>query len=194
MAGERRETGEARTRRGTRGAGSAGPARPDARRVEVARRVLASDDDLGGIAEAMGMTVIELAELIDEPAMLRAFDALRHLTALRNECFLGRYRVHAVARLVAMASASDDGELARKAAVDLLKIDLGRSTLDPPVADPAAAGDASGACGVDRGEGEAVLAMLARLGGAEGAAGGDAGVGGDVGDGVEGAAGEGGGA
>ncbi len=128
--------------------------------VELIGRMHEGEQDLRQVADALGVSLPELAALADEPRFGRIAAALRLLGRCRVESFLSRYQVHAIARLVQLADQTEDPELARKAAVDLIKADLGEPR----------AGKASAAVPTDTPEAlntAQVLAQLERLGGAE---------------------------
>ena len=126
--------------------------------VELIGRMHEGEQDLRQVADALGVSLPELAALADEPRFGRIAAALRLLGRCRVESFLSRYRVHAIARLVQLADQSEDPELARKAAVDLIKADLGEPRAGKASAAPLA--EAPEALNTAQ-----VLAQLERLGG-----------------------------
>lgn len=129
------------------------------RQRELIRRICTTDSDLAGVAEAIGVDLAGLADVADEPTILRAMEVLRRLDGLRNEHWLGRYRAFAVAGLVRLIEQTDDPELSRKAAVDLLKADLATPVTDPTGGKGGAEGDDA-----EPTDAEAVLEALRRIG------------------------------
>jgi len=89
---------------------------------------------------------------------------LRRLDRLRNEHWLGRYRAFAVAGLVRLIEQTDDPELSRKAAVDLLKADLATTVTDPPAGRGRAQDEDAEATDGGRADAEAVLEALRQIG------------------------------
>lgn len=140
---------------------SNGPNRPNRRKRrqrrgrrqrQLVRLINQADSDLHAIADRLGVDLVALAELADEQRTRRALETLGQLDALRNRQLIGRYRVHAVARLVDLAGRADEPELARRAAVDLLKTELRRDAPGRPDAaasDPTRTGRSKGGAGAD---------------------------------------------
>jgi hypothetical protein len=113
--------------------------------------------DIEALAGSMKMTLEELAEWAAMQRTVRTLASLRDLAEMQSRLIVSRYRVTAAAKLAALAGQSDDAELARKAAVDLLKLEAGeavrgknRSTDEESSSEP-----------IDQ---AAVLAALERLG------------------------------
>jgi len=102
----------------------------------------AAESDLADLAEQLGLSLGELALLGGRADTVRELLGLRRLADVRTQLLLSRYRTHAAARLVGLANQNEDDELARKACVDLLKLDLldklDESSLDDPPAAPLA--------------------------------------------------------
>ena len=119
-------------------------------------RIYEADADPKALAEAQGLSLLELAHSAADPAMRRALHGLRLLADLQAQLLVSRYRVMAAARLVALANTEDGGEVARKACVDLLKLNLIEGDGAEPTGDAAPAAPA-----VDP---DAVLAMLEQVG------------------------------
>lgn len=137
------------------------PWRPSKRRRALIQHLCEGDHELGEIAGMLGIDLAALAKLADDAKVLRALDLLRRLEGLRNELLLSRYRGYAVAGLVKVIDEAEDPDLARKAAVDLLKADLTTTVTDP---DPS-----KGSGGASHGDAEpidaaSVLAALGELG------------------------------
>jgi hypothetical protein len=91
---------------------------------QLIERICHAESDLSQIAGELKVNLVRLADLADAHDVMQPLRVLGQLTNLRNEHFLHRYRLHAMARLVELASQSEDAELARKAAVDLLKVNI----------------------------------------------------------------------
>ncbi len=101
------------------------PQRLSTKQRQLIERICHAESDLSQIAGELRVNLVRLAQLADARDVIQPLRMLGQLTNLRNEHFLHRYRLHAMARLVELASQSDDAELARKAAVDLLKVNVG---------------------------------------------------------------------
>lgn len=128
----------------------------DRNRATLVRAIVEGDRDLSEAAATLRVDLSELAGLADE-RVLRTLELLRHLSLLRNEQFLERFRVSAIVRLIELARQREDPELSRKACVDLLRTDLSK-----PLESRGRLGEAADAGGpIDT---EAVLAMLAEIG------------------------------
>ncbi len=126
-------------------------------KATLVRAIVEGDRDLSQAAATLQVDVSELAGLADE-RVLRTLEMLRHLSQLRNEQFLERFRANAIARLIELASQREDAELARKACVDLLRTDLTKPLESRRKAGPV----------MDEGapiDTQAVLAMLGEIGG-----------------------------
>lgn len=93
------------------------------RKETIVRAIVEGDRDVTEAAAALGVDVTELANLADD-RVLRTVELMRHLSQMRNEQFLDRFRIHAIVRLVQLVDQREDPELARKACVDLLRADL----------------------------------------------------------------------
>jgi hypothetical protein len=74
------------------------------------------------LASACGMTLSEVAAWSAKPAASAALRGLRLLCDMQTQLILSRYRLHAAAKLLEIAQG--EGEIARKACVDLLKLEL----------------------------------------------------------------------
>lgn len=128
------------------------------------------------MAGELGMSLEEMAEAGTDSRSVRVLLKLAGLADLRALIVVSRFRMEAAARLVQMATEGDATELARKACVDLLRLDL--DARDAREAD----GDAGGAVGRDERAGadddraaattamsdEAIRSALAELGEAMG--------------------------
>lgn len=108
--------------------------KPDAREALLAS-VYTADTDFRDLADRLGVDLSQLAAMAADPALAAAIDALASLAEQRARLLVARYRVNAAAQLVALVGQTDDAELSRKAAVDLLKLDTGGAVL--PASDAA---------------------------------------------------------
>ena len=101
-----------------------GPAvRPRRKTDQLVLLVYQADRDLRELAEAMNLSLKQLAALAADEQVARTLGGLRELAEMQSRLIVSRCRVTAAARLVELAGQTDDGELARKASVDLLKLD-----------------------------------------------------------------------
>lgn len=134
-------------------------ARRDGRafQLELATRLVSAESTAAELAAAVGMTLMELAEWVAEPANARAVESLARLTQLRQRLLLERLREAAALRLYAIASSDDAGELARRACVDLLRADI-----PAPVRPVAGEEESPATCGAP--SEEAILRTLELIG------------------------------
>lgn len=93
--------------------------------------MLAAQHDIRTLAQRYGLDEIDLANFALQPANHRRLMALCVLADVQTQLVLSRYRAMAAARLIAIATEKEsDPDLARKACVDLLRLDMKRA--DPP--------------------------------------------------------------
>ncbi|MEQ9454410.1 MAG: hypothetical protein RLN76_07440 [Phycisphaeraceae bacterium] len=87
--------------------------------------LIRAESDWVGIAEKHRLSTSELAEWAAREPTVRRLSALSTLADLQTQLLLGRCRLMAASRLLTLASADESGsaETARKACVDLLKLD-----------------------------------------------------------------------
>lgn len=106
------------------------------------RDVFHARHDVVALAEAHGLTPSELFDWAARPATRRCLDGLRVLTDVQTQLQASRFKLHALSTLIRQATGSDDisPEQARKASVDLLRVDLAAAAPPPPP--EVAAGDA----------------------------------------------------
>lgn len=76
------------------------------------------------LADEHEISLERLAKWSSDPANARVLAALSHLSDIRTQMLLSRYRANAAVQLINIATASQPTELSRKACVDLLKADL----------------------------------------------------------------------
>jgi len=99
--------------------------------------ILEAQQDPVSLAEDHGMRPDELAQWINEPTVLRCLKGLCLLADLQTQWMLSRYRVHAASRLIALATQEEKADVARRACVDLLKMELKRTEREGMDDDPA---------------------------------------------------------
>jgi hypothetical protein len=84
------------------------------------------------LARAMGLSLVELADWVLQPGVIRTLQGLARLADVRAQMLLSKFRANAAVNLIQIASApaAGDGhdrapsELSRKACVDLLTTNL----------------------------------------------------------------------
>mgnify|MGYP006293194881 CR=1 FL=1 len=86
--------------------------------------------DPAEMANELGLSLEQMAEAGTEAATLRTLLRLAGLADLRARMVVSRFRMEAAARLVQMATEGEATELARKACVDLLRLDLDAHELE----------------------------------------------------------------
>ncbi len=80
--------------------------------------------DVSALADRHGMTLADLAGWANQPGHLDALAKLTDLADMQTQVLLSRSRMSVVARLIELSGYAQSRELARKASVDLLKLDL----------------------------------------------------------------------
>ncbi len=93
-------------------------------RARLIESLFRGDEQLSEVASAMQVGVKDLAKLADDETIVRTIGLLRMLGDVKAEQYFRPLRLHALARLVELATQTDNPELARKACVDLLKVDM----------------------------------------------------------------------
>jgi len=91
---------------------------------KVIARLAEAETPAEQIARDLKLTLTQLAEIAIDEDNFRTLRGLARLAELRAQMLLARYRGGAVARLINTATSEEPSDLSRKAAVDLLKIDL----------------------------------------------------------------------
>ena len=91
---------------------------------QLLSRVYEAEEDPRAMADSLGLSLRELAAWADRPGNAAVLGGLRRLGDTQTQLILSRYRRTAAAKLLALANQEDDAELARKACVDLLKLEL----------------------------------------------------------------------
>lgn len=103
-------------------------------RLALIRDVINAEHDLLGLGEAHRLSADDLAAWIDDPANRQCLMGLCLLADVQTQVQLSRYRLLAANRLIRLAT-DEQGEVkedvARRACVDLLKLDLKRATPAP---------------------------------------------------------------
>jgi hypothetical protein len=92
------------------------------RRRELIERICLDGEEVAELARSLSLGWTDLVEVGRDPQCADAAAALLTLAQWRFDCFLLRYQVHAIVRLVELSAQRDDMELARRASVDLLKV------------------------------------------------------------------------
>ena len=87
--------------------------------------LLSGDKTLSQIAEELGVPLRTMADWATDPATLRRAFSFSYLNNVRTALFVGAMRPNVSMRLFELAKdgTEDGGETARKACVDLLKLD-----------------------------------------------------------------------
>ena len=114
------------------------------RKPRVTRKLIQSlaqgEQDLHTLATKHGMSLIEMSRWIDEPRQAKLLDALEQLNDSRTSLLVAAARADAASALRRMATA-ESNELARKACVDLLKLQRDPAPRADAVAIAAGQGD-----------------------------------------------------
>lgn len=98
--------------------------RTNATARRVVDRLAEADATPEDIARDLNLTVDQVAELALTDQSIASLQRRARLNELRARMMLSRFRANAVVNLISAASPGEPTELARKAAVDLLKADL----------------------------------------------------------------------
>jgi hypothetical protein len=86
--------------------------------------VLSGRLDLEEICAAQDVSLEELAKWASLVTTQSRLQALRRLADTRTQFLLSRYRAHAAARLIELTGGEESAETARKACVDLLRLNV----------------------------------------------------------------------
>ena len=89
--------------------------------------VVQSTHDLLALAQIHHLSPKELASWIEQPANHRCLRSLCVFADLQTQLLLSRYRMLAASRLIKLATEEGQGDVARRACVDLLRLDLKRA-------------------------------------------------------------------
>jgi len=91
---------------------------------ELIEDILTARHDVLELARAHDMTPAALADWASDLGNQRLLRGLCELADLQTQVLLSRYRLVAASRLIRLATQEGEGESARRACVDLLKVDL----------------------------------------------------------------------
>ncbi|MEX0652666.1 MAG: hypothetical protein WD534_03545 [Phycisphaeraceae bacterium] len=100
------------------------------RRAALLRDIFNAEHDVVGLAEAHGLTPERLATWAGESDNQACLAGLCVLADYQTQLLLSRYRLLAANRLIRLATQEEEGtgaDVARRACVDLLKLDLKRA-------------------------------------------------------------------
>lgn len=98
------------------------------RRKRLIRDLLDGNNDVVDLAEKYGVSADALAAWIAEPANQRCLAGLCTLADVQTQLMLSRWRHHAANRLIRYATDKESpASLARRACVDLLKLEMKRA-------------------------------------------------------------------
>ncbi len=126
-------------------------------RQRLIQDIIAAQQDPVTLGEKHGLDADNLAAWVGEPKNQRLLSGLCLLADLQTQVLLSRYRLLAAGRLIRLATedGADGGrDVARRACVDLLKLDLKRAE---------AVGVAGGGADAGESEDEAGVMSLRRL-------------------------------
>jgi hypothetical protein len=96
------------------------------RRLKLIRDIVSAQKDLISLAREYRLSPDDLAGWISDRTNHRALAGLCVLADLQTQILLSRYRLLAAGRLIRLATEDGEGDIARKACVDLLKMNLDR--------------------------------------------------------------------
>ena len=107
-----------------------------ARREALIRDILNAEHDLMGLGQTHQLTPDQLAHWIEQPGNRQCLLGLCLLADVQTQLLLSRYRLLAANRLIRLATHEDESikdDTARRACVDLLRLDLKRvdGSFDP---------------------------------------------------------------
>jgi len=91
---------------------------------ELVEAMVEAETSPSEIASRLEVELDRLSALAAEESTLRTLRGLARLADVRAQMLLSKYRANAAAHLIAIASAEEPSELARKACVDLLHANL----------------------------------------------------------------------
>lgn len=105
------------------------------RRASLIRDILSSEHDVVQLAAAHQLSPDELAQWVGVAENHQCLTGLCVLADLQTQVLLSRYRLLAATRLIRLATQEDEqasADVARRACVDLLKLDLKRADAELP--------------------------------------------------------------
>lgn len=103
------------------------------RREMMIRDIINAEHDLLALGKAHRLRPDVLAKWIEQPENRQCLMGLCQLADVQTQVLLSRYRMLAASRLIRLATNEDGSvkdDVARRACVDLLRVDLKRATLD----------------------------------------------------------------
>lgn len=106
----------------------------DQRRERMIRDIINAEHDLLALSEAHRLKPDVLAKWIEQPENQQCLLGLCQLADVQTQVLLSRYRMLAAGRLIRLATNEDGSvkdDVARRACVDLLRVDMKRATVDP---------------------------------------------------------------
>lgn len=115
------------------------------RRASLIRDILSSEHDVVQLAAAHQLSPDELAQWVGVAQNHQCLTGLCLLADLQTQILLSRYRLLAATRLIRLATQEDEqasADVARRACVDLLKLDLKRADAELPTRSDAEAATA----------------------------------------------------
>ena len=86
--------------------------------------LIAAQHDLLSLAREHGLDFQALSAWANDPANAACLRGLCLLADMQAQLLVSRYRVHAASRLIRLTGDESPDDLARRACVDLLKLDL----------------------------------------------------------------------
>lgn len=105
------------------------------RQAALIQDILGAQHDLVALAEEHRLNPDDLAAWVSDVSNQRVLSGLCKLADLQTQILLSRYRLLAATRLIKLATEEDQAEgkpdVARRACVDLLRLDLKRAEVDP---------------------------------------------------------------
>lgn len=96
-------------------------------RERLIRDIAVADQDMMALGVKYGLNADEIAEWVNDPQTQRALTGLCVLADFQTQLLLSRYRYLAAGRLIQLATdqeAEGASDMARRACVDLLKLDV----------------------------------------------------------------------
>ncbi len=111
------------------------PRRSPRRPKALLEAVFSGGVELEKLPDALNIKLEQLADRACDERLLARLRSLRVLADIQTQMLISRWRLSAAARLIALATQEENGELSRKASVDLLRLDL-------PAAEPETPADA----------------------------------------------------
>ena len=104
------------------------------RRASLIADLVEAKGDLMALAQSHHLSPDDLAQWVGQPENATCLTGLCVLADLQTQVLLSRYRLVAASKLIELATREDEGkpDVARRACVDLLKLDLKRADIPSP--------------------------------------------------------------